>query len=65
MADDELWLAEVRRWCRQGARAPQGASGAATPAAVEGLPSDDGEPLGYEAAAPDLQARHWPDAPPR
>ena len=46
MADDD-WVADVRRWCLSGA-----------------LLDDHPESadIGYEAAHPALQARHWPDA---
>lgn len=55
MGSDADWVADVRRWYFSG---QQGASNTA-PA------SDEGEPveLGYEAAHPALQSRHWPDAP--
>ena len=54
MPNDE-WLEDVRRWYYGGnppaAEAADVEAGASTP--VE---------LGYEAAHPALQARHWPDA---
>ena len=56
MANDEEWVADVKRWYLAGTRSGAGA-----------LPgSDDGGDeiaLGYEAADPALQAHHWPDAP--
>lgn len=56
MANDDEWVADVRRWCRRG-RIDGGAIDATSR-------SDecDGVVLGYEAALPALQARHWPDA---
>ena len=56
MANDEEWVADVKRWYLAGTR-----SGAAP-----GLGGDDAADeiaLGYEAADPALQAHHWPDAP--
>ena len=54
MANDADWVEDVRRWYLSGASAEQ-ASAADS--------SDDAVALGYEAAHPALQARHWPDAP--
>ena len=56
MANDEEWVADVKRWYLAGTRSGAGA--------MLG-PDDDGEEiaLGYEAADPALQAHHWPDAP--
>ena len=56
MANDEEWVADVKRWYLAGTR-----SGAS---AMLG-PDDEGEEiaLGYEAADPALQAHRWPDAP--
>ena len=56
MANDEEWVADVKRWTLGGTRS-------AAIAAV--APDDLGDEiaLGYEAADPALQARHWPDAP--
>lgn len=51
MANDADWVADVRRWyfsSQQPAAAP--------------IESDAPE-IGYEAAHPALQSRHWPDAP--
>ncbi len=56
MANDEEWVEDVRRWYLAGTR-----SGAdSVVASGEGV---DEMALGYEAADPALQARHWPDAP--
>jgi hypothetical protein len=56
MANDEEWVADVKRWYLAGTRSGAG-----------GLPGSD-DPgdeiaLGYEAADPALLAHHWPDAP--
>ena len=55
MADNADWVADVRRWYF---------AGRSTGANTNHL-GDEGEPveLGYEAAHPALQSRHWPDAP--
>ena len=60
MASDADWLEDVRRWALgEGSPAVNpGVDAAAT--AEPGL----GDELGYEAAHPALQARHWPDALP-
>ena len=55
MANDEEWVAEVKRWYEAGARATAAGDAAAGVA--------DEVALGYEAAEPVLLARHWPDAP--
>ena len=57
MASDAEWVEDVKRWYFAG----QGAV-ARTPAPSTGEDAS-GEALGYEAAHPALQARHWPDAP--
>ena len=54
MAKDEEWVEDVKRWYFAGAR------GADLPRAAGAV---DEIALGYEAADPALQARHWPDAP--
>ena len=56
MASDE-WVADVRRWYFAGALS--------RPVAPQAEVADGAEAveLGYEAADPALQARHWPDAP--
>lgn len=56
MASDDEWVADVRRWCQRG-----GIDGRASGASTHGDDSDHAM-LGYEAALPPLQARHWPDA---
>jgi hypothetical protein len=48
-SDDTQWVEDVRRWV-----ASQSQSRANDEA--------DNAQLGYEAADPALQARHWPDA---
>ena len=55
MASDADWVADVRRWYFAG----QGAGPAADRVSGEAEPVE----LGYEAADPALQSRHWPDAP--
>lgn len=52
MANDTDWVADVRRWCLSSQK----------PAAAAPL-QDDTADIGYEAAHPALQSRHWPDAP--
>ncbi len=52
MTNDADWVEDVKRWCRTAAAA-EAADGEST----------DLMALGYEAADPALQARHWPDAP--
>ena len=56
MANDEQWVEDVKRWYLSGARSLESVGEAAGQA-------DDDVALGYEAAQPALQARHWPDAP--
>ncbi|MEP7100669.1 MAG: hypothetical protein ABI781_09185 [Burkholderiales bacterium] len=53
MANDADWVADVRRWYFSSQQA-------ATVATPEDEPTDE---IGYEAAHPALQSRHWPDAP--
>jgi hypothetical protein len=53
MANDEDWVADVKRWYLAGAAATPREAGSA----------EDEVAIGYEAAHPALQARHWPDAP--
>jgi hypothetical protein len=55
MDNESDWVADVRRWCLAGAQAKLAAS------APTG--ESDSSELGYEAAYPTLQSRHWPDAP--
>ena len=45
--NDAQWVEDVRRWVAARARS---------------LDDADAAQLGYEAADPVLQARHWPDA---
>ena len=45
--NDTEWVEDVRRWVASQARAREDA---------------DTAQIGYEAADPALQARHWPDA---
>ena len=54
MTNDE-WVEDVRRWYFAGVQS-------AFDRAVAGEYTDL-MALGYEAADPALQARHWPDAP--
>lgn len=54
MTNDE-WVEDVRRWYYAGVQSARDASVAGE--------STDLMALGYEAAHPALQARHWPDAP--
>jgi len=54
MVNDAEWVEDVKRWYRAGVAVP--------PAGASSDP-DDEVALGYEAAQPALQARHWPDAP--
>ena len=62
MASDADWVEDVRRWC-----ASIAATTAPASASMPGHEATTGDafavPLGYEAAHPGLQARHWPDAP--
>ncbi len=53
MANDPDWNDEMQRWFEAGQR----------PFAGDPAGPDDSIELGYEAAYPALQARHWPDAP--
>lgn len=53
MTNDADWLEDVKRWYLASVAASQ--SGARAE-------STDLMALGYEAAHPALQARHWPDA---
>lgn len=63
MNDDADWVEDVRRWYFAGAKANV-AEAAADSAGVDGEDSACTDfALGYEAAQPMLQARHWPDVP--
>lgn len=55
MADDTDWVEDVKRWYRAGVQSAL---------LAEGSTGDTAESvaIGYEAAHPALQARHWPDA---
>ena len=58
MANDDEWVADVKRWVQAG----ECHAAVAAPGVDQ---SDDDVALGYEAADPVLQAHHWPDAPTR
>jgi len=53
MASESDWVEDVRRWCLAGAQ-PRAKTAEAAESSIE---------IGYEAAHPALQSRHWPDAP--
>ena len=57
MASDSDWVEDVRRWYRASTQA----AGVQPSKTQDGADSDMAA-LGYEAAHPSLQARHWPDA---
>ena len=57
MASDSDWVEDVRRWYLASTQA----AGAQPTKPQDGVDSDMAA-LGYEAAHPALQARHWPDA---
>ena len=57
MTNDADWVEDVKRWVHASVR-----SAVASDASADGE-STDLMALGYEAAQPALQARHWPDAP--
>jgi hypothetical protein len=61
MANDEEWVADVKRWGLAGSRSGAGALLGADDASADD--AGDEIALGYEAADPALQAHHWPDAP--
>ena len=52
MANNDDWLEDVRRWYYGG-----------SPPAAEVDSAAGHDAVGYEAAQPAVQARHWPDAP--
>ncbi|MEO8526642.1 MAG: hypothetical protein ABI460_18085 [Caldimonas sp.] len=53
MTNDADWVEDVKRWYRAGVESALSA---------ELSPSDaEGVAIGYEAAHPALQARHWPE----
>jgi hypothetical protein len=51
---DADWVEDVKRWYLAGAESARSADTAA---------ESESAFIGYEAAHPALQARHWPDAP--
>jgi len=53
MASDADWVADVRRWYFSSQQ----------PAIAAASSEDESPEIGYEAAHPALQSRHWPDAP--
>ncbi|MEP7302332.1 MAG: hypothetical protein ABI699_12455 [Caldimonas sp.] len=55
MANDGNWVEDVKRWYLAGV---QSAAAPDASSAIDG----DGFAIGYEAAHPALQARHWPDS---
>jgi hypothetical protein len=53
MANDADWVADVRRWYFGTSQKPP----------VSAVANDsENDALGYEAAHPALEARHWPEA---
>ncbi|HEX4234628.1 MAG TPA: hypothetical protein VH041_09995 [Caldimonas sp.] len=52
MANDAEWVEDVKRWSLASVRSTE----------PELDDAGDDIALGYEAAHPALQARHWPDA---
>jgi len=56
MASDSDWVEDVRRWYRASTQAV-----GIQPAKGQDGAESDMAALGYEAAHPALQARHWPD----
>ena len=62
MADGAEWVEDVRRWYLAG-RQPSAATPDAVPGGSLGCEAE-GNPIGYEAADPTLQARYWPDPRP-
>ncbi|MGZ5186518.1 MAG: hypothetical protein ACXWCU_07610 [Caldimonas sp.] len=52
MTSDADWVEDVKRWYLAGIQR----------AAATEPSADEGFAIGYEAAHPALQARHWPDA---
>ncbi len=57
MANDSDWVEDVRRWYYGGSEPTDGAL------VVRNESTAEPDVIGYEAAHPALQARHWPDAP--
>ena len=60
MEHESDWVADVRRWCLAGAHAKS--AGPAPTSAGDLADEAYSGALGYEAAHPALQSRHWPDA---
>ena len=60
MAGDADWVDDVRRWCLAG----HGVEGGYAAGPANDPAGDGSDAIGYEAAVPALQSRHWPDAPP-
>ena len=60
MEHESDWVADVRRWCLAGAHAK---AASATSGPDDSADETYSGALGYEAAHPALQSRHWPDAP--
>jgi len=58
MAGDAEWVEDVRRWYFVGQR-----NGVPSVDVQHADDAADADVLGYEAADPSLQSRHWPDAP--
>jgi hypothetical protein len=52
MTNDAEWVEDVRRWVASASAAPSS----------DAVENTDLMALGYEAAHPALQARHWPEA---
>ena len=61
MEHESDWVADVRRWCLAGAQAK--AAGIASIDRSDPANEAYSGAIGYEAAHPALQSRHWPDAP--
>jgi hypothetical protein len=57
MTNDADWVEDVKRWYHASVRSATASDGSAD------RESTDLMALGYEAAQPALEARHWPDAP--
>ena len=56
MSNDADWVEDVKRWYRAGVQSALLAEASAGDTTTESFA------IGYEAAHPALQARHWPDA---
>ncbi len=53
MTSDADWVEDVKRWYRAGIQSALSAEAS--------LGDVEGDAIGYEAAHPALQARHWPE----